>query len=60
MPFKPVEVQKVRQETQKVIYNVLRCPLQLREMLIEMYGEYRHFNAGSGVVDSCYTCLSSA
>ena len=19
-----------------------------------MYGEYRHFNAGSGVVDSCY------
>ncbi|CAE7247199.1 unnamed protein product [Symbiodinium sp. CCMP2592] len=44
---------KVKQETQKIIYNVLRCPLEMREILAQVYGEYRHYNAGSALVCMC-------
>ncbi|CAE7208408.1 unnamed protein product [Symbiodinium sp. CCMP2456] len=36
---------KVKQETHKIIYNVLRCPVEMREILAQVYGEYRHYNA---------------
>ncbi|OLQ08636.1 hypothetical protein AK812_SmicGene7853 [Symbiodinium microadriaticum] len=38
--------QKLKQETVKIIYNVLRCPLIFKETLLTMYSDYRHFNAG--------------
>ncbi|CAE7319141.1 unnamed protein product, partial [Symbiodinium sp. CCMP2456] len=37
---------KVKQEVQKIIYNVLRCPAEMRDILAKVYGEYRHYNAG--------------
>ncbi|OLP75981.1 hypothetical protein AK812_SmicGene44142 [Symbiodinium microadriaticum] len=36
---------KVKQETHKIIYNVLRCPVEMRDLLAQIYGEYRHYNA---------------
>ena len=50
------EDHKVKQETHKIIYNVLRCPMQMREVLAQVYGEYRHFNAGSAEVCMCTCC----
>lgn len=41
--------QKIKQETVKIIYNVVRCPLIFKEALMTMYSEYRHFNAGWGI-----------
>ncbi|CAE7539524.1 unnamed protein product [Symbiodinium sp. CCMP2592] len=40
--------QKIKQETVKIIYNVVRCPLVFKESLMTMYSDYRHFNAGWG------------
>ena len=40
----------MRQDVQKIIYNVLRCPKEMRDILAKVYGEYRHFNAGRGLI----------
>eukprot|EP00439_Symbiodinium_sp_Y106_P003450 s14955_g1.t1 len=46
----PMELgQKIKQETVKIIYNVVRCSLIFKEALMTMYSEYRHFNAGWGI-----------
>ncbi|CAE7273010.1 unnamed protein product [Symbiodinium necroappetens] len=63
--------QKLKQETVKIIYNVVRCPLVFKETLMTMYSDYRHFNAGCELcfeldiqssfrikVVQCNTCLS--
>ncbi|CAE7817636.1 unnamed protein product [Symbiodinium sp. CCMP2592] len=48
--------QKIKQETIKIIYNVVRCPLVFKEVLMTMYSDYRHFNAGWGICFGTPTC----
>ena len=44
--FYPAQAHKVKQETFKIIYNILRCPLEMREILEKLYSDYRHYNSG--------------
>ena len=52
------EAHKLKPEIYKLVYNLLRCPDQMKQILNEMYSAYRHCNAGRFALQLWFVLLS--